>query len=167
MFHLLKNNEKKIKNKIDASVDYLIFLRDKEVKSRPISIYDSCISLIPMKIQILLYFSEALSLNKYNKGIFSDNTFHAWRYGPYIPSIYYQYSSYGQHTIPLKDNESYEFSILSLEDKEIIEMIWNKLKDSSAYDLVTIAQLGPWKEIYKEDVFVNPISQHSIKQFFV
>lgn len=164
MFNLFKKKKSKINTKIEASVDYLIYLRDKEVKNRPISIYSSYISLIPMKIQMLLYLSESLSLVKYDKGIFSNNTFHAWRYGPYIPSVYYMNSMYGQNTVPEK--EEYEFSLLTEEDKEIILLIWDKFKDTSAYDLVSIAQLGPWEEVYEEYELNNPISQESIKQFF-
>lgn len=157
-----KNNY--INNKINATVDYLVYLRDKEIKQTTVSIYSTYINLTPMKIQTLLYLSEGLSLTKYNKGIFLDNTFHAWRYGPCIPSIHYKYSVYGQHTIPLSD--SYEFSILTNEDKEIIETIWNELKGSSPYDLVTICQLGPWEDVYVEFELNNTISQESIKEFF-
>ena len=61
--------------------------KDKEI-------YD----LTPMKIQKLMYFAQFFYL-KYFKKILIDDNFVRWRYGPVIPSLYYQFRSYQSQPI--------------------------------------------------------------------
>ena len=51
--------------------------------------------LTPMKIQKLMYFAQFFYLKNFEDGILIDDNFVRWRFGPVIPSLYYQLRSYG------------------------------------------------------------------------
>ena len=51
--------------------------------------------LTPMKIQKLMYFAQFFYLKNFEDGALIDDNFVRWRFGPVIPSLYYQLRSYG------------------------------------------------------------------------
>ena len=51
--------------------------------------------LTPMKIQKLMYFAQFFYLKNFEDGVLIDDNFVRWRFGPVIPSLYYQLRSYG------------------------------------------------------------------------
>lgn len=51
--------------------------------------------LTPMKIQKLMYFAQFFYLKNFEDGALIDDNFVRWRFGPVIPSLYYQLISYG------------------------------------------------------------------------
>ncbi|ORF05888.1 hypothetical protein BGI03_09035 [Snodgrassella alvi] len=51
--------------------------------------------LTPMKIQKLMYFAQFFYLKNFEDSVLIDDNFVRWRFGPVIPSLYYQLISYG------------------------------------------------------------------------
>lgn len=56
-------------------------------------------SLTPMKIQKLMYFAQFFYLKNFEDGILIDDNFVRWRFGPVIPSLYYQLRNYGSNPV--------------------------------------------------------------------
>ncbi|ACA31871.1 Panacea domain-containing protein [Histophilus somni] len=51
-------------------------------------------ALTPMKLQKLMFFAQSWYLKKYHVRLIDDH-FVRWQYGPVIPSVYYEFSSFG------------------------------------------------------------------------
>lgn len=54
--------------------------------------------LSPMKLQILMYFTQFFYLKNFEKTLIDDN-FNRWRSCPVIPSLYYQLRSYQSRSV--------------------------------------------------------------------
>lgn len=54
--------------------------------------------LTPMKLQKLMFFAQSWYLKRYRQRLIDDN-FVRWQYGPVIPSVYYEFSSFGSNKI--------------------------------------------------------------------
>ena len=57
--------------------------------------------LTNLKLQKLLYYTQALSIKRDNKNLF-DDVIEAWDYGPVVPSVYHQYKSFGREILDIK-----------------------------------------------------------------
>lgn len=85
--------------------------------------------LTPMKIQKLMYFAQFFYL-KYFKKILIDDNFVRWRYGPVIPSLYYQLRSYQSEPVNdyiqqlIENNEVVVYMIPNTD-----EICWEYLSD--------------------------------------
>lgn len=113
-----------------------------------------------LKLQKMLYFSQAYYLAKFNKPLFKDSI-EAWEYGPVVPSIYKQFKSKGSNPIILEKDES----SLSEEDKVNIRKIWEVFGGYSAGRLVEISHAHtPWKEAYAS--IGKEISHKSISEYY-
>lgn len=55
--------------------------------------------LTPMKIQKLMYFAQFFYLKNFEDGVLIDDNFVRWRFGPVIPSLYYQLKNYGSNPV--------------------------------------------------------------------
>ena len=55
--------------------------------------------LTPMKIQKLMYFAQFFYLKNFEDGVLIDDNFVRWRFGPVIPSLYYQLRNYGSNPV--------------------------------------------------------------------
>ena len=54
--------------------------------------------LTPMKLQKLMFLAQSWYLKNHEARLI-DDTFYRWGYGPVIPSIYYEFKSYGGNQI--------------------------------------------------------------------
>ncbi|UXN34377.1 DUF4065 domain-containing protein [Avibacterium paragallinarum] len=54
--------------------------------------------LTPMKLQKLMFFAQSWYLKRHKQLLIDDN-FVRWQYGPVIPSVYYEFSSFGSNII--------------------------------------------------------------------
>lgn len=99
-----------------------------------------------LKLQKMLYFLWIDYYDQTGENLFDDN-FYAWKLGPVIPSIYYQYHKFGADSIYLNDNEI----TFGREFNRILNNLIDKYKDKSAYDLVKRShiELGAWDLIYQ------------------
>ena len=84
--------------------------------------------LTPMKIQKLMYFAQFFYLKNFEDGILIDDNFVRWRFGPVIPSLYYQLKNYGSNPV---DDYIRQLS----PDYEAIVYMMSK-KDSTSWDFL-------------------------------
>ena len=102
--------------------------------------------LTPMKIQKLMYFAQFFYLKNFEDGVLIDDNFVRWRFGPVIPSLYYQLTYYGsnpvyeyiQHLTP--DNEAI---VYMMADKDYISWAFiNKVINKFGYlDIFSLSAL--------------------------
>jgi uncharacterized phage-associated protein len=115
--------------------------------------------LTNLKLQKLLYFSQAEYYLKNNKSLFSDEI-EAWDYGPVVPNVYHKYKSCGSFPITVFDNWE-KTNALSTEIIKFVEAIWEKWGKFSASYLVEITHKkdSPWKKYYKSGNCVIPVTE--------
>lgn len=100
-----------------------------------------------LQLQKILYFIQRDYLQSAKGNPVFDDDFEAWRFGPVIPEIYYDYSGYGSMTIDMPDEEK---DIMSA-DKEIIDPIVESKRKLNPWDLVeqTHKNKGAWAITYQ------------------
>lgn len=57
----------------------------------------------PKKLQKLLYYLHVWHLHKFNKAKLTNEEIQAWRHGPVIPKVYFEYKHYGRCSINIDD----------------------------------------------------------------
>ena len=138
-------------------------------------------SVSNLKLQKILYFVQALFVAKTeSKEPCFEEKIEAWDFGPVVPVAYYEYKQFGSADIPkinsyfeIDLNEKFKLKrvdyvddIISLEDKELIDKMVDRLSDYSTTKLVSIThKQTPWKEAYecgKNTVITN----ESIRRYF-
>lgn len=113
-----------------------------------------------LKLQKVLYFAQAYYLAKLGRPLFSDKI-EAWEYGPVVPVVYRKYKTKGSN--PIIDEK--DKSSLSVEDKKIVQKIWNSFGGYSASRLVNITHAHtPWKDANK--LTVKTISHKVLKEYY-
>lgn len=101
------------------------------------------ISISPMKLQKLLYFTHATYLKMYKEPLVSD-VFETWKYGPVVLSVYDYFKYYGANNITgnfiSSDKQIYVLNEEKRKDaRAIIDIIWEKYKNKSGTDLANIS----------------------------
>ncbi len=98
--------------------------------------------LTNLKLQKLLYYIQVSSLKQLNKLAF-DNTIEAWKYGPVIPDVYYNYNSYGRNVITIKQ------PVFSLESPQLKIITDKVIEDKGQYTGIALMRMThkeqPWK----------------------
>ena len=105
------------------------------------------IYLSPLKLQKLIYLNYAIKLK--NGGSFvEDLDFQAWRYGPVIDSIYYEYRHFGSDII--RDYLYYKGKRYELPDTRDVEECVSKYGHLHGYHLIDIVHRrdGAWWKSY-------------------
>lgn len=112
-----------------------------------------------------VYIAHGFSLAIQDKSLL-DSRFdrvEAWRYGPVIPSVYHSFKNYRTNKIekPIENltidsfgNEQWVMPKLTDErDKQIVEIVWNRYKNYTDSQLVTILHRAgtPWDICYEPD----------------
>ena len=145
MLGLFNKKFEKNKIKLDLVVNYILYLNNED------NFFYKKTYLNNLKLQKILYFLDCSYICHYNKSIL-ECPFEAWLYGPCIPSLYYKFRCYGLFDIPESECDEKLIYLLSIEEKEFIKVVWDSLKYSSSFDLVSISQLegGPWAKVYRE-----------------
>jgi uncharacterized phage-associated protein len=100
-----------------------------------------------LKLQKLLYYCQGTSYNRFGLPLF-DEDLEAWQYGPVVPSIYKNFSHFGNKRIKVNINDSYILqtsSELTKEEIEVILVAWKKYAYKSAGMLVESSHRElPW-----------------------
>ncbi|WP_418822096.1 Panacea domain-containing protein [Ruminococcus sp.] len=134
-----------------------------------------------LKLQKILYFVQAYFLinNKSHKACFKEKI-EAWNFGPVVSEAYHEYKQYGSGDIPtvkfytefnISDPWSlkrvpFDDTVISDEDKEMINKVVDKFSKYSATDLVALTHKQlPWIESYVPHMN-NIITNESIKEYF-
>lgn len=107
---------------------------------------DTNVDITNLKLQKMLYFLWIDYYNETGENLF-DDSFYAWKLGPVIPSVYYQYHNFGADSIFIRDN------VISFgrEINRIMNNIIDKYKYKAAYDLVKRSHIekGAWDTVYQ------------------
>lgn len=104
-----------------------------------------------LKLQKLLYFAWIEYYNKKKEYLFSQ-PFEAWRFGPVVPDVYYEYSIFGGLPIFLELLETIEESGCCIEesDAKILEKPIDAYLNKSVFEMVkeTHKVNGAWDCVY-------------------
>ncbi len=146
---------------VEQVTNFLLNLRDNDMES------GKYYSLSNLKMQKLLYFCHGIfsATNQGRPLIIGDN-FEAWRYGPVIPAAYFRFNVYGQNDIP--QDQTGDFNGLLPNEANVIENVWNNLKQRDAFELVEASHLpnGPWDNVYNSNSSDNIIHHEQISNYF-
>lgn len=95
-----------------------------------------------MKLQKLMYFFFREYAKKSNEKLFSEQ-FETWKYGPVLPSIYYEFQGYGKNKIEkfARDAQGH-VKILAFDNNQFLKTsfyeIWGRYKYYSGPELSLI-----------------------------
>ncbi len=95
------------------------------------------IEITPLKLQKLVYFLFKHYYKDTNQLLFTEN-FETWKYGPVLPSIYSEFSSYGNEPIKTyaKDSKS---NVYAVEEKgafkTAFDYVWERYKNFTGSNL--------------------------------
>lgn len=116
-----------------------------------------------LKIQKLLYYTQAWHLVNFETPIFKDQI-RAWVFGPVIPSVYHELKKFGQAPIQY-DTNGKEQTAFTDEQLEYLKLLYDKFFGFSAYELVNMSHNEePWKIAYKSSN--RTISHKSMKEYY-
>lgn len=90
-----------------------------------------------LKLQVLMYLSEAYYMCLYNKKMF-DSEWYAWNYCPANKELYHKYNCFGGDELIVSEKDIKRANNLSQENKDVIDLIYNLFGGFSAFDLVCI-----------------------------
>lgn len=115
-----------------------------------------------LRLQKLLYFVQLFYCAATGNVCFNDRM-EAWQYGPVVPSIYFEYKSFGaDNIVPMFDNCH---DHISREDCDFIDGILSECAAKTNTDLVNITHnQDPWRDAYNH-VGSRVISNEAIQRF--
>lgn len=117
--------------------------------------------LTNLKLQKLLYYQQGFHLAFFGTPLFDDSV-EAWKYGPVVPNVYEEYSSYGSSSLPDVD----ETISLTEDEEELFNEVYDAYREFSAIGLMNRTHSErPWKEAVPHDRG-TVISQDSMKSYF-
>lgn len=126
------------------------------------------IGMIPvdnLKLQKLLYYSQAVHLARVGEVLFTDQI-EAWRYGPVIQSIYRKYKQFGFEIIKPEETDLSDPVSLCPEQMKTIDMVLDYYGAMSAVRLVNETHSeSPWKDTYKEGENIE-ISVEVMREYY-
>lgn len=124
------------------------------------------VPITPMKLLKLVYIVYGWSLALLKRRKLFDEPIEAWKWGPVVPSIYYQFQRFGREPIPVGeyafknriDDESGEIidttrPIIDPEDEDVLRVlgvVWRAYKNKGGADLsrLTHAPDGAWERAW-------------------
>ena len=104
-----------------------------------------------LKLQKTLYFLWKRYFKENNDYLFMDQYFSAWKFGPVIPSVYYDYFMFGAYPIARGLLESFEEDSICDEDKKFIRKNLADFKEKSVSELTdeTHKAGGAWERTFR------------------
>lgn len=110
-----------------------------------------------MKLQKLLYYAWAEYYRENRKYLF-ENKIYAWRFGPVVPEVYYEYSKYAATPIT-SPADGHDGRQIDERTKDFLRSFAEKYKDHTAGGLVYKAHHpgGPWSLRYREGSYDTTI----------
>ncbi|WP_163227937.1 Panacea domain-containing protein [Bifidobacterium choloepi] len=112
-----------------------------------------------LRINRLVYFAQAVSLQQFHQPLF-DDAIQAWQDGPVQPDVYHAFQRYGRGCVRATE-ESYTVTPL-LED--VAETLMNSYGQLSTFDLVRLAHGdgSAWSNVYDGSRDVAVITDRDI-----
>lgn len=89
--------------------------------------------ITPLKLQKLIYFLFKEYLQKTGRELFGER-FETWKYGPVLPSVYYEFASFGRNSITKFARDSQNIVQIVTEEgvfKDALDSVWMRYKDFS------------------------------------
>lgn len=118
--------------------------------------------LTNLKLQKLLYFSQAVSLSLKGEPLFTEKI-EAWKFGPVVPSVYDTLKVYGNKPVAITT----ETQELSPDAASLLEDVWNIYGKFAAHELVNITHNHlPWKRVYYSDSTDKEIKKEDIQAYY-
>lgn len=119
-----------------------------------------------LKLQKILYFVQGVHLIMHDKEAFPDKII-AWKYGPVVKDVYYEYAIYGANDIiPMDKNEKI---VLSMRLKKAVNFVLNDLLKYSDIALVkeTKKEGSPWSKVsLNEEIDTKDIFEYFLNNYF-
>jgi uncharacterized phage-associated protein len=116
-----------------------------------------------LKLQKLLYYSQAVHLVLNDKAPLFPEDIEAWDYGPVVPPVYHQYKRYGFDILPPVD----EPVDLGLRELRAVDMALACFGEMSGPALINQTHFEePWKKAYRPRRPSGVISLDSMYNFF-
>lgn len=152
---------------------FFFFLNDEKITAMTLANYVLekakvlKIDVTNMKLQKILYYVQGHFLAKFDRPLFPDEI-QAWKFGPVVPNVYYEFSPYGSETL-IAVGEA-DMSSCNEQEMELIDSVINEKLQLSARTLMlnTHNEL-PWKTVTKDGTRIEMnavISNELIKTHF-
>lgn len=119
-------------------------------------------SFTNLQLQKLVYVSHGLSLAQLNRPLIMENVY-AWKYGPVIPSIYFEFNNFGSNPVDRSQKV-----ILDKKSLEIIQDVVKVLGSLSGNQLVSLTHIegSPWSKMW-DGSRAKSIPDSLIKEHYV
>ncbi|MEQ8156956.1 MAG: type II toxin-antitoxin system antitoxin SocA domain-containing protein [Clostridiaceae bacterium] len=98
-----------------------------------------------LQLQKILYYVQGEFMSQTDGEVLFKDDIKAWKYGPVVPSVYYEYNNYSSSDITTRQSD------VELEDEErnIIDPIIEEMSRLSAWALVQKTHSeSPWMDTY-------------------
>ena len=107
-------------------------------------------SLTPLQLMKLCYISFGWYAANSNTDLFFERI-EAWKYGPVMPSLYYETKQYGRNPVPYTINFQRSNEILDEDGREFVKSVYVQYGHFDGVALATMChQLGsPWDQVYE------------------
>lgn len=123
-----------------------------------------------LKLQKILYYVQGYFLAKFDRPLFPDEI-QAWKFGPVVPSVYYEFSAYGPDTLKATEDTS-DTMISSCTPEEVTlinDVIDQKLALRAGKLVDDTHKETPWLNATLGGHVIRPntvISIDSMKEYF-
>lgn len=116
----------------------------------------------PIKLQKLLFYSQAVSLAFFEDELFKDD-FEAWQYGPVIPAVYKKYKKFKNQYIDLPEVRQTGDVLKNLRP---VDIVLRSFGGKTAFALVEQCHNEkPWQEAFQQGIN-SIISKDAIRSFY-
>jgi len=116
-----------------------------------------------LKLQKLLYYSQAVYLVLHNKEPLYPEEIEAWDYGPVVPPVYHEYKKHGFDIIPPVEEET----ALNFDQIRAVDMTLACFGVLSGPTLINQTHFeDPWKNAYRPGRPSGIITTEAIYEFF-
>lgn len=118
--------------------------------------------LTNLKLQKLLYYEQGFHLAVFDSPLFEEEI-EAWMYGPVVPCVYNEYSSFGSAPLNIPDKDT--LISLSNEEEELFNQVYESLTEFSGFGLIRKTHNEtPWKSTPQGKGQI--ITKEKMKEFF-
>ena len=109
-----------------------------------------------MQLQGILYYAQCEFMKNYGEPLFDDD-FEAWKFGPAISAVYYEYSHMGAFKIGA-DYKDYDKILNNMDEYEIATLndVIDSKREIQALDLMHELS-KPWKKVFNNGEGVGEI----------
>lgn len=117
-----------------------------------------------LRLQKMLYYAQAWSIVRNGRPLF-DDPIEAWKLGPVVPSLYREYSRYGNQPINEIDRD-YSPDLFSEEE---LSLLMDVMREYDQYTTPTLVDrthrvCEPWGNAYKNPPHI--ITQEAMRDYF-